>query len=111
MSKSVYEIVTEKVLDAMDKGTLPWRKPWDANGLRPSNAESMRPYSGGNMFLLSMLPFATPAFLTFNQIKKAGATIKPGEEKKHYPVFRVFYFVDLAMGCHNHKHTLVAAFV
>ena len=35
----------------------------------------------------SGLPFATPAFLTFNQIKKAGATIKPGEEKKHYPVF------------------------
>ena len=87
MSKTVYEIVTEKVLEMMDKGVVAWRKPWDATGLRPCNAESMRPYSGGNMFLLSMLPFATPAFLTFNQIKKAGATIKPGEEKKHYPVF------------------------
>ncbi len=87
MSKSVYEIVTEKVLDAMAKGTLPWRKGWDANAVRPCNAESLRQYSGGNMFLLSMLPFAVPAFLTFNQIKKAGATIKAGEEKKHYPVF------------------------
>ncbi len=87
MSKSVYEIVTEKVLDAMAGGTLPWRKPWDANAVRPCNAESLRQYSGGNMFLLSMLPFAVPAFLTFNQIKKAGATIKAGEEKKHYPVF------------------------
>ena len=54
MSKTVYEIVTEKVLEMMDKGVVAWRKPWDANGLRPCNAESMRPYSGGNMFLLSM---------------------------------------------------------
>lgn len=87
MSKTVYEIVTEKVLETMAAGVIAWRKPWNANAVRPCNAESMRPYSGGNMFLLGMLPFATPAFLTFNQIKKAGATIKAGEEKKHYPVF------------------------
>ena len=87
MSKTVYEIVTEKVLETMAAGVIAWRKPWDANAVRPCNAESLRQYSGGNMFLLSMLPFAVPAFLTFNQIKKAGATIKPGEEKKHYPVF------------------------
>jgi antirestriction protein ArdC len=84
---TVYEIVTQKVLAALAKGTVPWQKPWDASTVRPCNAETGRPYSGGNMFLLSMLPYAVPAFLTFNQIKKAGARIKEGQEKAHFPVF------------------------
>ena len=86
-SPTVYDIVTQKILDAMSTGTVPWRKCWQTNGIKPCNAETGREYSGGNMFLLSMLPYAIPAFLTFNQIKKAGARIKDGQEKKHFPVF------------------------
>lgn len=84
---TVYEIVTEKVLNAMASGSVPWRKPWDSSTIRPCNAETGRRYSGGNMFLLSMLPYAVPAFLTMNQIKKAGARIKEGQNKAHFPVF------------------------
>ncbi len=87
MSAKVYEIVTQKVLEAMTQGTVPWRKPWNGGGCRPFNGVSGREYNGGNFFLLSLFNFATPAFLTFNQIKKAGARIKSGEEKKHFPVF------------------------
>lgn len=86
MSK-VYEIVTEKVLEALNRGTLPWRKPWNAAAVRPHNAVTHRPYNGGNYFLLGMLPYAVPAFMTFNQIKAAGAKIKEGQEKRHFPVF------------------------
>jgi antirestriction protein ArdC len=85
--KSVYDIVTEKVLESLAAGTLPWRKPWVGGAMRPINAVSGRAYNGGNLFLLSMLPYATPAFLTFNQIKAAGATIIAGQEKKYVPVF------------------------
>lgn len=88
MSKiSVYEIVTNRVLEAMDKGTVPWRKPWKGNSSFPFNAATGRRYSGGNLFFLSMLPYSTLGFVTFNQIKAAKATIKAGEEKKHTPVF------------------------
>lgn len=86
MSTKVYEIVTQKVLEAMNKGTVPWRKPWNGAG-HPFNGVTGRQYNGGNFFLLSLFRFAVPAFLTYNQIKKAGATIKAGEEKKHFPVF------------------------
>lgn len=86
-NSTVYDIVTQKILEAMSNGTVPWCKPWQANNIRPCNAESGREYSGGNMFLLSMLPYTIPAFLTFNQIKKAGARIKEGQEKKHFPIF------------------------
>lgn len=89
MSKiSVYDIVTSKVLEAMDKGSIPWKKPWKGGKASlPFNAATKRQYSGGNMFFLSMLPYNVPGFVTFNQIKAAKATIKAGEEKKHYPVF------------------------
>lgn len=87
MSTKVYEIVTQKVLEAMTSGTAPWRKPWNGNSRHPFNGVSGRHYNGGNFFLLSLFNFQTPAFLTFNQIKKANVTIKPGEGKKHFPVF------------------------
>ena len=86
MSK-VYQIVTDKVLEAMASGTAPWKKAWKGDSIRPFNAATGYEYTGGNFFLLSLFNHAMPAFLTMNQIKKAGATIKAGEEKKHFPIF------------------------
>lgn len=86
MSK-VYQIVTDKVLEAMKDGACPWRKPWKGDSIRPFNAATGYEYNGGNFFLLSLFNHSMPAFLTMNQIKKAGARIKAGEEKKHFPVF------------------------
>jgi len=91
--KTVYDIVTEKVMEVMKDGKLPWRKPWIGGAMRPMNAVTGRHYNGGNLFLLSMLPYAQPAYMTFNQIKAAGATIKKGEEKKYVPVF-YWNFID-----------------
>lgn len=85
-STKVYEIVTEKVLEALKTGTTPWRKPWKGGTMRPCNI-SGRPYSGGNFFLLSMFNYATPVFLTYKQILAAGGKIKEGENKKHFPIF------------------------
>lgn len=84
---SVYEIVTNRVLEAMEQGNLIWRKPWNGSDSMPYNASSGRRYSGGNMFFLSMMPYDNLGFVTFNQMKAAKATIKSGEEKKHTPVF------------------------
>lgn len=84
---SVYEIVTQKILEAMDRGNVAWRKPWKGTADIPFNAYSGRQYSGGNMFMLSMMGYTVPGFVTFNQIKSAKAKIKAGEEKAHFPVF------------------------
>lgn len=88
MSK-VYQILTDKVLELIDKGVAPWRKTW-----KPGNAPcnyNHRPYAGCNLFLLSIMAelkgWDHSIFLTFNQIKKLGGTIKAGEEKAHTPVF------------------------
>ena len=28
MTKSVYEIITEKIIESLENGVVPWRKPW-----------------------------------------------------------------------------------
>lgn len=77
MSEKIYAIVTEKILEALDQGTVPWRKPWSDAGL-PRNAVSNRPYSGINSILLSLSEYPDPRWLTWNQIKRLGGSVHRG---------------------------------
>jgi len=78
---SVAEIVTEKILAMLDKGTIPWRKPWSGGGCRmPCNLIAGKAYRGINMLLLSMLDKPSRHWLTFNQAKAKGGTVRKGEK-------------------------------
>lgn len=83
MAQTVYEIITEQITKRLEAGTCPWRMPWQKLGIAPHNIKG-RAYSGSNFFLLSMLGFSDPTFLTFNQAKALGGTVKKGE--KGFPV-------------------------
>ena len=48
----IYSIVTEKIVNLLENGVVPWRKPWTSTGL-PRNLVSKKPYRGVNVFLLS----------------------------------------------------------
>lgn len=74
---NVYQIVTERILEALAKGVVPWRKPWRTE--TPKNLISGRDYRGVNIFLLSAQPFESPYWLTFKQAKELGGTVKRGE--------------------------------
>jgi len=76
--KDVYEIVTEKILEALDKGVIPWRKPWNAPNA--CNLESGRPYTGMNEFLLGMADHKRPYYITFEGAKRLGGHINKGEK-------------------------------
>lgn len=73
---SVYEIVTDKLIAQLEKGTIPWRKPWATTA--PKNLISKRAYSGINLLLLSCSDFKSPWWLTFKQCKDLGGTVKKG---------------------------------
>ena len=32
MSKNVYEIVTQQIADLLEKGEIPWKRPWKSTG-------------------------------------------------------------------------------
>ena len=45
----IYAIVTEKIINLLESGVVPWRKPWTSTGM-PRNLISKRPYRGINCF-------------------------------------------------------------
>ena len=49
---TVYEIVTARIVEMLQQGTIPWRKPWRADAGEPRNLTSGKPYRGINVFLL-----------------------------------------------------------
>ena len=44
----VYQIVTDRIIELLEQGTVPWQKPWTDAGL-PANLLSKRPYRGINL--------------------------------------------------------------
>lgn len=75
----IYQIVTERILNKLKEGVVPWRKPWDAH---PAvNWVSQKAYQGVNTLLLEPGEYAT-----FNQVSKAGGKVMKGS-KSHLVVF------------------------
>jgi len=79
----VNEIITEKFIEALNKGVCPWKKPWKVFDL--CNGVSKKGYRGINQFLLRMVA-SDDFFFTFNQIKELGGRIKKGA-KSHMVVY------------------------
>jgi antirestriction protein ArdC len=71
---NVYEIVTAKILEQLESGTVPWRKPWKSE--LPCNLVSQKQYNGLNVFLLGMQGYGSKHWLTFNQANKLGGHVK-----------------------------------
>lgn len=75
----VYALITERIIELLKKGTIPWRQPWTEAGL-PKNLISKRPYRGINVMLLNSMGFEHNLFLTWKQIQSLNASVKRGEK-------------------------------
>lgn len=78
ISKSVYEEVTDRILDCLRKGVVPWRKPWK-DSRPPANAVSKHAYRGINLFLLSLAPYRDHRWVTYLQAQELGGTVCQGQ--------------------------------
>ena len=57
MSKSVYEMVTERIIDQLEQGVIPWQKPWTGVRSGAFNRISKKPYSLLNQMRSSLQAF------------------------------------------------------
>ena len=78
----VYEIITERIIQQLENGVVPWRKPWRTQGNIPTNLVTKKPYRGINVILLSMSSYASQYWPTFNQVKQLGGSIKNGQKSE-----------------------------
>jgi antirestriction protein ArdC len=77
---NVYEVITTRIVELLQQGTIPWRKPWSAASGEPRNLVSGRSYRGINVFLLSAMPFASPYWLTYRQASERGGSVRKGSK-------------------------------
>lgn len=74
----IYATITEKILDIMESGVIPWHKPWCTGENR--NLVTGKKYRGINVFLLACTSFSSPWWLTFKQAVAKGGQIRKGEK-------------------------------
>ena len=86
VKRDVYQIVTERIIERLEQGVVPWRQPWHDAGL-PRNLITKRPYRGINVMLLASLGYSRNFFLTSKQLNELGGSIKAGEK----PVLVVYW--------------------
>jgi antirestriction protein ArdC len=79
--------LTEKIVQALKNGIIPWRKPWRSipDPVRlPTNAVTHRPYNGFNVLSLGLAAqvhgYPASLWASFNQWKSAGASVRRGEK-------------------------------
>jgi antirestriction protein ArdC len=75
-----YDRITERIIELLEQGTVPWHKPWKAKTAWPRNLLTKKPYRGVNVFLLVSMSYESPFWLTFHQAQELGGSIRKGEK-------------------------------
>lgn len=75
MGANVYQIVTDRIIEQLKKGVVPWHKPWIGLSGAVSHTTG-RPYSLVNQCLLG----EPGEYMTFKQVQDEGGHVKKGEK-------------------------------
>jgi len=100
--------VTARIIAALERGVAPWARPWKTTGgdsfpgALPVNATTGKEYRGANILLLwitaEVAGYADNRWLTFNQAKKLGGSVKKGERGTGLVFWKFVSKVDPATG-------------
>lgn len=78
MSKSVYEMVTDRIIKQLEQGVIPWEKPWTGIRSGAYNRISKKSYSLLNQMLLKH----DGEYATFKQWNDLGGHVRKGEKSE-----------------------------
>ena len=76
---NLYEQITQRIVEQLEKGVVPWKSPYFSKTGFPKNFTTQNEYRGINVLLLGSLRFTSPFFLTFLQAKELGGHVRKGE--------------------------------
>lgn len=102
MSK-VYDIVTDKIVAALEKGIVPWHQTWsNVGGGPPISMSTGKGYRGVNPLLLWISAvengFASRYWGTRKNIEKLGGTVKDDEKSTLVTFWKSYQTTDEATG-------------
>jgi antirestriction protein ArdC len=89
-ASELYEKVTNQIVADLEKGAVPWVKPWkngNGGGIMPVNAATYRYYAGINVLILwcerEEKGYPTGEWMTFKQSCAKGGRVRKGEKGTH----------------------------
>ena len=86
----VYQIVTDRIIEKLENGVIPWHKPWSASGNLAYNRITKKPYSFLNQLLLSN----TGEYASFKQWQQLGGHIKKGAKAEIVTFWKLAEYQD-----------------
>lgn len=98
----MYKTVTDSIILELEKGAVPWIKPWKADSSADKNYISQKAYQGINRLLLGMSSMAkgysNPSWATYKQWTESGVQVKEGEKPSHIVFFKPMKGKDKTTG-------------
>ena len=80
MQQSIYDIVTNRIIENLEKGSIPWIKPWHTENTLDKNIKTGNEYNGINRIILGMSGFQSNVWASFKQWQDLGAKVKLHEK-------------------------------
>lgn len=93
MSRDIYQTITDRFVEQLKKGTVPWQQPWTSC---VQNIVSRKPYRGINAFTLGMTDRTSPFWLTFKQALDLGGNVRKGEKSLPVIYYKILEKRDAA---------------
>jgi len=78
MTTNIYQTVTDRILQRLNAGVIPWRKTW-ATGL-PKSLTTRKEYRGINILVLGLTPYTSRYWVTYRQAAMLGGHVRKGEK-------------------------------
>jgi len=85
----VYSVITERIIEKLESGTVPWHKPWRSIGA-PRNLVSKKLYRGINIWLLTTQSYISPYWATIRQINELGGRVRKGEKSTPVVFWKIY---------------------
>lgn len=85
MKTNVCEMVTNRIIEQLEKGMIPWQKPWSGSNKGAYNRISNKPYSLLNQMTLQH----TGEYATFKQWTDLGGHIRKGEKAEQIVFWKI----------------------
>jgi len=76
MKTDIYDTVTNRIIENLEKGCIPWIKPWHTENTLDRNIKSGNEYNGINRVILGMSGYQSNIWGSFKQWKDLGANVK-----------------------------------
>ena len=96
---NIYQEVTDRIINQLEQGIIPWQKPWTGVMDGAFNRVSKRPYSLLNQMLLKH----TGEYATFKQWQELGGKIRKGEKSEMVVFWKMTKITEEKDGEKNEK--------